>query len=63
MVVCVNSEGVCDAGNRRESKTSAVGNAGRIDDQALIDEVAGNFAQLVDAWLGRRAAAARADAA
>ncbi|MCA3890011.1 MAG: DUF2090 domain-containing protein, partial [Burkholderia sp.] len=31
--------------------------AGRIDDQALIDEVAGNFAQLVDAWLGRRAAA------
>lgn len=37
--------------------------AGRIDDQALIDEVAGNFAQLVDAWLGRRAAAARADAA
>lgn len=37
--------------------------AGRIDDQALIDEVAGNFAQLVDAWLGRRAAATRADAA
>ncbi|EKS9818021.1 DUF2090 domain-containing protein, partial [Burkholderia cepacia] len=37
--------------------------AGRIDDQALIDEVAGNFAQLVDAWLGRRAAAARAAAA
>ncbi|MBA9995684.1 bifunctional 5-dehydro-2-deoxygluconokinase/5-dehydro-2-deoxyphosphogluconate aldolase [Burkholderia cepacia] len=37
--------------------------AGRIDDQALIDEVAGNFAQLVDAWLGRRGAAARAAAA
>ncbi|WP_107312330.1 bifunctional 5-dehydro-2-deoxygluconokinase/5-dehydro-2-deoxyphosphogluconate aldolase [Burkholderia metallica] len=37
--------------------------AGRIDDQALIDEVAGNFAQLVDAWLGRRAAAARVAAA
>ena len=36
--------------------------AGRIDDQALIDEVAGNFAQLVDAWLGRRAAARAAAA-
>ncbi|WP_176047120.1 5-dehydro-2-deoxygluconokinase [Burkholderia sp. BCC1644] len=37
--------------------------AGRIDDQALIDEVAGNFTQLVDAWLGRRAAARAAAAA
>ncbi|RQS65230.1 5-dehydro-2-deoxygluconokinase [Burkholderia sp. Bp8963] len=27
---------------------------GDIGDQALIDEVAGNFAQLVDAWLDRR---------
>ncbi|RQR59471.1 5-dehydro-2-deoxygluconokinase [Burkholderia sp. Bp9125] len=31
--------------------------AGELDDQALIDEVAGNFAQLVDAWLERRALA------
>ncbi|MGC5806476.1 bifunctional 5-dehydro-2-deoxygluconokinase/5-dehydro-2-deoxyphosphogluconate aldolase [Ralstonia pseudosolanacearum] len=28
---------------------------GDISDQAFIDEVAGNFAQLADAWLGRRA--------
>lgn len=31
--------------------------AGELDDQALIDEVAGNFAQLVDAWRERRALA------
>ncbi|MXN73322.1 5-dehydro-2-deoxygluconokinase [Burkholderia sp. 4701] len=31
--------------------------AGELDDQALIDEVAGNFAQLVDAWLERRSLA------
>lgn len=31
--------------------------AGELDDQAFIDEVAGNFAQLVDAWLERRALA------